>query len=76
MKSQYIPKKQIQEEPSLMERIKAACFGSIYIGNLKITLDAVGGPMYKLGITLTPRYKQLEFNLGKLALVFWYREMM
>ena len=76
MTSQYIPEKRDKDKQTMWERLKTCCFGSVYVGKVKITLDAVGGPMYKLGITFTPRYQQLEFNVGKLVLVFWYRDML
>lgn len=74
MPSQYIPQDRRPAKPSIWYRIKYCLFGSFYIGKLKVTFDAVGGPFYKFGMQFTVQYRQLEFNFGKLVLNLWYRE--
>jgi len=46
---------------------------SFYIGHLKISIDSYVSK-YMFGITVIPRYKQFEINVGKYALNFWWRK--
>lgn len=45
---------------------------SVYIGKLKISLESYIS-RYFVGFTYIPQYKMFEINLGKYAIVFWYR---
>ena len=72
MASRYIPQTK-QTKPSLWARIKEKLTPvSFYVWKIKVQFDYYP-TVLRLGVTVYPQYNQLEFNVGKYALNFWYR---
>ena len=71
MTSQFFKSKQ-PVKPTLLERFRNAFVFSFYIKKLKVQSDYTNG-VFRLGVTVFPKYHQYQLDLGFYVINLWYR---